>query len=142
LELTPRLALWLQPEAQGFRADTPIPGGLLSLQAAFPLGQGLRAWVEAEGKTQGWVEGVEPLDAALSARLGALGVTPEDLAESDRRLVRETRGAIPLRFLLLKPDDVPTYVEHGAALDAHKLPLSLGRDLEMHSAERERMRGK
>jgi hypothetical protein len=71
LELTPRLALWLQPEAQGFRADTPIPGGLLSLQAAFPLGQGLRAWVEAEGKTQGWVQGVEPLDAALSARLGA-----------------------------------------------------------------------
>ena len=33
---------------------------------------------------------------------------------NDRRLVRGQRRRIP-RFLLLKPDDVPTYVEYGAA---------------------------
>lgn len=55
------------------------------------------------------------LAKALASRLHALGVASEDLADSDRRLVRETKGSPPLRFLLLKPDDVPTYVEHGAA---------------------------
>jgi ATP phosphoribosyltransferase len=34
------------------------------------------------------------------------------LLEDDRALVRQARD---VRFLLLKPDDVPTYVEHGAA---------------------------
>lgn len=36
------------------------------------------------------------------------------LEDDDRRLIREsTQGG--LRFILLKPDDVPTYVEYGAA---------------------------
>jgi len=49
--------------------------------------------------------------APLLARAGAdLGV----LLADDRSLVRETPAA-RLRFLLLKPDDVPTYVEYGAA---------------------------
>lgn len=41
-------------------------------------------------------------------------IDPQVLLADDRRLVREDteRG---LRFLLLKPDDVPTYVEYGAA---------------------------
>lgn len=36
------------------------------------------------------------------------------LLEDDRRLVRDSHDG-KLRFLLLKPDDVPTYVEYGAA---------------------------
>jgi ATP phosphoribosyltransferase len=36
------------------------------------------------------------------------------LLADDRSLIREMSGA-RLRFLLLKPDDVPTYVEYGAA---------------------------
>lgn len=40
------------------------------------------------------------------------GLDVSALLADDRRLVREAGG---LRFLLLKPDDVPTYVEYGVA---------------------------
>jgi len=42
------------------------------------------------------------------------GIDVASLEEDDRRLVR-TADEGRLRFLLLKPDDVPTYVEYGAA---------------------------
>ncbi len=51
---------------------------------------------------------------ALAARFAHAGVEPEVLLDDDRRLVRTSRDGA-LRFLLLKPDDVPTYVEYGAA---------------------------
>jgi ATP phosphoribosyltransferase len=63
------------------------------LTVALPKGRVLRA--------------VAPLFARAGADVSAL------LAD-DRTLVRESR-ALGLRFLLLKPDDVPTYVEYGAA---------------------------
>src|SRR5260370_21902377 len=63
------------------------------MRMALPKGRVLRA--------------VAPLFALAGAEAGAL------LAD-DRTLVRESAGAV-LRFLLLKPDDVPTYVEYGAA---------------------------
>jgi ATP phosphoribosyltransferase len=49
--------------------------------------------------------------APLLARAGADAAV---LLADDRTLVRESPSA-GLRFLLLKPDDVPTYVEYGAA---------------------------
>jgi ATP phosphoribosyltransferase len=49
--------------------------------------------------------------APLFARAGA---DTDVLLADDRTLVRESPRA-GLRFLLLKPDDVPTYVEYGAA---------------------------
>jgi ATP phosphoribosyltransferase len=49
----------------------------------------------------------------MLARAGA-GVEADVLFADDRSLVREAPSA-RLRFLLLKPDDVPTYVEYGAA---------------------------
>ena len=50
---------------------------------------------------------------ALAPRLAALGVT--DLGEDqDRRLQRDL-PSLGWRLLLLKPDDVPTWVEYGAA---------------------------
>ncbi len=49
--------------------------------------------------------------APLFARAGA---DVSVLLADDRTLVRESQ-ALGLRFLLLKPDDVPTYVEYGAA---------------------------
>lgn len=49
--------------------------------------------------------------APLFARAGADSTV---LLADDRTLVRESPSA-GLRFLLLKPDDVPTYVEYGAA---------------------------
>ena len=51
---------------------------------------------------------------ALSKRLQRAGVDPRCLLNDDRTLVRDDPQS-GLRFLLLKPDDVPTYVEYGAA---------------------------
>lgn len=49
---------------------------------------------------------------ALVPLLARAGIDASALARDDRSLVRDVGH---LRFLLLKPDDVPTYVEHGAA---------------------------
>ena len=51
---------------------------------------------------------------SLATRFAKAGVSPDVLLSEDRRLVRETPDG-RVRFLLLKPDDVPTYVEYGAA---------------------------
>jgi ATP phosphoribosyltransferase len=50
----------------------------------------------------------------LVALLGRAGIDASSLEADDRRLIRTADGGA-LRFLLLKPDDVPTYVEYGAA---------------------------
>ncbi len=42
------------------------------------------------------------------------GVSTDELLNEDRKLIRGTADG-SLRFLLLKPDDVPTYVEYGVA---------------------------
>lgn len=51
---------------------------------------------------------------AVAPLFARAGVPAETLLADDRTLVREAPGAM-LRFLLLKPDDVPTYVGYGAA---------------------------
>jgi ATP phosphoribosyltransferase len=51
---------------------------------------------------------------AVAPLFARAGVPPEVLLADDRTLVRAAPAA-GLRFLLLKPDDVPTYVEYGAA---------------------------
>lgn len=51
---------------------------------------------------------------ALAPLLERAGVGTRNLVANDRRLVRESDDG-SLRFLLLKPDDVPTYVEYGVA---------------------------
>jgi ATP phosphoribosyltransferase len=51
---------------------------------------------------------------SLAARFAKAGIDPDVLLSEDRRLVRATADG-SVRFLLLKPDDVPTYVEYGAA---------------------------
>ncbi|HKU44906.1 MAG TPA: ATP phosphoribosyltransferase [Polyangiales bacterium] len=50
----------------------------------------------------------------LAKRLKPLGVDRDVLLADDRTLVRDD-PTTQLRFLLLKPDDVPTYVEYGSA---------------------------
>jgi ATP phosphoribosyltransferase len=66
---------------------------------------------------------IEPLTMALpkgrvlravAPLLAQAGVDVEGLLADDRTLLRESPAA-GIRFLLLKPDDVPTYVEYGAA---------------------------
>jgi ATP phosphoribosyltransferase len=51
---------------------------------------------------------------AVAPLLAQAGVDVEGLLADDRTLLRESPAA-GIRFLLLKPDDVPTYVEYGAA---------------------------
>ena len=51
---------------------------------------------------------------SLAPLLQRAGIDPAPLLVDDRTLIREVPAA-GLRFLLLKPDDVPTYVEYGAA---------------------------
>jgi ATP phosphoribosyltransferase len=51
---------------------------------------------------------------ALSPLLNRAGIGTENLLSDDRRLIRESDDG-SVRFLLLKPDDVPTYVEYGVA---------------------------
>lgn len=51
---------------------------------------------------------------AVAPLLARAGADADVLFADDRSLVRESSAA-GLRFLLLKPDDVPTYVEYGAA---------------------------
>lgn len=50
----------------------------------------------------------------LVPRLDRAGIDTADLTRDDRTLIRED-PARHVQFLLLKPDDVPTYVEYGAA---------------------------
>jgi len=50
----------------------------------------------------------------LATLFAKAGLDASVLDEDDRRLVRQTADG-RTRFLLLKPDDVPTYVEFGAA---------------------------
>lgn len=50
----------------------------------------------------------------LAPLFSKAGLDTSALGDDDRRLVRESKDG-KLRFLLLKPDDVPTYVEYGAA---------------------------
>ena len=50
----------------------------------------------------------------LSERLQEAGISTDALTAKSRKLVREDNES-GLSYLLLKPDDVPTYVEYGAA---------------------------
>jgi len=54
------------------------------------------------------------VQAALGPLLAAAGIGAALQNVKDRRLVRDDRPS-GLRFLVLKPDDVPTYVAYGAA---------------------------
>jgi len=51
---------------------------------------------------------------ALKPLFERAGLDTGSLESDDRRLIRESADG-SLRFLLLKPDDVPTYVEYGTA---------------------------
>jgi hypothetical protein len=69
-ELSPRIALWVQPRAQRFQTAEGALGGLASLEASAPLGQRFGWSVAVEAKTPGWVAGNVQLDAGVSLRIG------------------------------------------------------------------------
>ena len=82
------------------RAREPAP-----LTIALPKGRTLRPVATLLARA-----GVE------SAAEGTARPLPDALADESRALVRLARfGELPLELLLLKPDDIPTYVEYGTA---------------------------
>ncbi len=67
----------------------------------------------------------------LSPLLEKAGLGTKNLLEDDRRLIRASDDG-SVRFLLLKPDDVPTYVEYGVAdlgISGRDVLLERGYDL-------------
>jgi hypothetical protein len=66
--VTPRLALWSQPERFADRGGAF--GGLASVRIAMARG----TYVEVVGKTKGWVSGNEALGKSLAVRLGVTRV--------------------------------------------------------------------
>lgn len=71
LDVSPRVALWLQPRDQAFRTTSAQPGGLLAIRVRQASAARVGAFVELEGKTQGWVAGNVHLDRNVSVRIGA-----------------------------------------------------------------------
>jgi ATP phosphoribosyltransferase len=68
---------------------------------------------------------------ALAPVFERAGIDASEVLADDRRLIRHSADD-NLRFLLLKPDDVPTYVEYGAAdlgISGRDVLLERGYDL-------------
>ncbi|HEX8360938.1 MAG TPA: hypothetical protein VF613_12560 [Longimicrobium sp.] len=70
LTVSPRLALWMQPEGQRFRSTRGVPGALASVRVHRPLDRRFGTFAELEGKSAGWVLGNANLDAGFSFRVG------------------------------------------------------------------------
>jgi hypothetical protein len=68
--LTPRVRLWLQPKDQLFFAESAAFGGSLEARLNLPLSPEFELYVEAAGKTVGWIPGNEFLHESLNLRTG------------------------------------------------------------------------
>src|SRR5690606_17890270 len=81
------------PARAGARGELSPRGRMRPLTLAIPKGRILRV---------------------LAPLFERAGVASGPLLEDDRRLLRDSPDG-QIRFLFLKPDDVPTFVEYGAA---------------------------
>ena len=68
LRVTPRLAVWQQPER--FRDTSGSFGGLGGVRVDVPMRGRYGSFVEVEAKSAGWVAGVESLQSNLALRFG------------------------------------------------------------------------
>ncbi len=69
LALSPRVMLWMQPEALSFTTEKGQLGGMLGLKTRANLGL-FSPYVEIEGKTKGWVMGNVFLEDNVSVNAG------------------------------------------------------------------------
>jgi hypothetical protein len=72
LDVSGRLAGWLQPARQRYDEDDAQAGGLLGLRLALTLHPRLAPYLEVEAKSAGWVVGNVALERDLSVRAGLL----------------------------------------------------------------------
>jgi hypothetical protein len=70
MTLSPKLALWLQPERQRFRTSSGDAGGLAGVRVRTDISRRVGAFTDIEAKTTGWVAGLPYLDRHVSVRLG------------------------------------------------------------------------
>ncbi|MEO7455099.1 MAG: hypothetical protein ABIY52_02480 [Gemmatimonadaceae bacterium] len=70
LDMSPRVALWMQPDAQAFRTTDAKAGALASLRIGHVSASRFGSFVELEAKTEGWVAGNVNLDRNFSVRVG------------------------------------------------------------------------
>lgn len=68
--VTPRLALWSQPEDQLFRTSNGKIGGLAGLRVDLPMRGLYGSYVAVDAKSAGWTTGNEHLGANFSVRIG------------------------------------------------------------------------
>lgn len=77
MEVSPRVALWLQPEDQAFRTTRSARGALASVRVRPMASAAFGPYVEVEAKTAGWVAGSVTLDAGVSFRFGGSLLLPQ-----------------------------------------------------------------
>jgi hypothetical protein len=70
VDITPRLAAWLQPDGQRFRTAGAAAGVLGSMRLEPGAVRRLAPYLEIEAKTAGWVAGNVDLGSNVSLRLG------------------------------------------------------------------------
>lgn len=68
--ISPRFALWSQPENQMFRDTSGAIGGAARLRIDLPRSERFGFFTEVESKTRGWLAGHVHLDANTSLRAG------------------------------------------------------------------------
>jgi len=69
-DVSPRVALWLQPRDQGFTTTSTQPGGLLSVRVRQATPARVSTFVDLQAKTAGWVAGDVHLDRNVSVQIG------------------------------------------------------------------------
>lgn len=70
VHITPRLAVWMQPENLMFRDTASKLGGLASVRLDVPVGKEWSVYGEVESKSIGWVAANEYLGSSLNVRIG------------------------------------------------------------------------
>ncbi len=65
-------AVWLQPTALRWDAEGARPGGLLRSGLSWRAAPAVDLFVEAEGKSTGWIQGVVALDPSVAVRAGVV----------------------------------------------------------------------
>lgn len=70
VHITPRLAVWIQPENLMFRDTASKLGGLASVRLDVPVGKEWSVYGEVESKSIGWVAANEYLGSSLNVRIG------------------------------------------------------------------------
>lgn len=69
-QIQPRIMAWMQPVHQRFYDTRARTGGMFQLNVARPVGKSVNVYINAEGKTKGWVAGNPYLKSNLTVRCG------------------------------------------------------------------------